>query len=295
MVLLLGKNGYVSKRFQDFFNYKQIDFTVISLRDLQSPYNIINILRDLKPKYVINCIGYTGVPNIEACENNKQECLYVNVVLQEIIADACKKWNIPMGYVSSGCIYQEHEISYWHEFNETDFPNFSFAFKNCSWYSGTKALGESVVTKSWEKVRVFRLRMPFNHIPSDKNLISKFLKYPKIWSYPNSISNLDEFVKACYLSMEKEIPYGIYNLTNPGSITAKEILDYGKIYEITKPVYEYFKNIEEFKQVTSSPRSDCVLRSDKILESGIELLNIHESVDTTFRNWNQDTSFPFWN
>ena len=35
MILVLGKTGYVSKRFQDFFQYKNIDHQVISLRDLK--------------------------------------------------------------------------------------------------------------------------------------------------------------------------------------------------------------------------------------------------------------------
>jgi hypothetical protein len=36
MILLLGKNGYVSSRFQDFFKYKKVDYSVESLREYTS-------------------------------------------------------------------------------------------------------------------------------------------------------------------------------------------------------------------------------------------------------------------
>jgi len=294
MILVLGKTGYVSKRFQDFFQYKNIEHQVISLRDLKNPYEFSSILSRCRPEFVLNCIGYTGNPNIESCEHHKEDCLYVNVSLQEIIAEACRKHDIALGYVSSGCIYEENKDSFWHEFTEEDVPNFSFPYKNCSWYSGTKALGESVVKKTWGKTYLWRLRMPFNHQDNDKNLIVKLLKYPKVWSYPNSISNLDEFVQSCYKSYVNNIPYGIYNMTNPGSISAKEILDIGKTHHITKPVYQYFRNLAEFNEVVTVTRSNCVLDTTKIGQQNLEMMNISDSIDWCFRYWKRNELFPFW-
>lgn len=294
MILLLGKNGYVSKRFQDFFDYKKIEYKTFSFNDHKSPLILGNVIRDLRPDFVINCVGYTGNPNIEACENDKEECLYVNVSLAELVADLCKKYDVPLGFVSTGCIYQEQEATWWHEFKETDRPNFSFLYKNCSWYSGTKALGESLVNKTWEKTWIFRLRMPFNHISHEKNLITKYLKYPKIWNHPNSISNLDEFVSSCYIAMEQNIPYGIYNMTNPGSITAKQILDIGKKYNVTKPIYEYIEDLEEFKKMTSAPRSNCLLDTTNIRINDLPMSHIQDSVHRTLSNWNNTESCLFW-
>ena len=152
-----------------------------------------------------------------------------------------------------------------------------------------------MVKKTWEKTYLWRLRMPFNHQDSDKNLITKLLKYPKVWSYPNSISNLDEFVQACYNSFIQQIPYGIYNMTNPGSISAKEILDIGKRHHITKPIYQYFKNLNEFNEAVTVPRSNCVLDTAKIGQQNLEMMNITDSVDWCFRYWKRNELFPFWN
>lgn len=294
MVLLLGKNGYVSSRFIDFFEYKNIQYKAFSLKNENSPYVVKNIIDSVKPRFVINAMGYTGVPNVDSCEDHKKECLYANVVLAEIVADACRKKNIPLGFVSSGCIYQEDDINWWETYSERNVPNFSFAYDNCSWYSGTKALGESLVRKSWDKTYIWRMRMPFNHIESHKNYLSKIFNYDKVWSSPNSLTNLDEFVRAAYQSMNAEAPYGTYNMCNHGETTAKRIHSLAKAYNIGRESYEYFQNLEEFNSVIKTPRSNCVLNTNKIRNEGIYMLPVEESLEKCFSVWNQKEKLIFW-
>jgi UDP-glucose 4,6-dehydratase len=294
MILIFGKNGYVSKRFQEYFDYKEIPYSVVSLKDKPTSYWAEEMIRVYNPTFVLNCIGYTGKPNVDGCEDNKQECLFVNVILAEKITQACEKYNIPLGYVGSGCIYQEDKVEWWKEYKETDFPNFCFDFKNCSWYSGTKALAESLVQKTWHKSYIWRLRMPFNHLENEKNYIGKILKYDKIWSAANSLTNLDEFVKNCYKCIEKKIPYGIYNMTNSGGINAKEVLNIAKKFNITKNCYEYFSDESEFLKTVKTPRSNCVLDSNKIENAGIHFLPVEESLIKTFEIWNKEDSTIFW-
>ena len=45
---------------------------------------------------VINASGYTGRPNVDACEDNKDDTWYYNVTVPGIIADTCMehmKWH----------------------------------------------------------------------------------------------------------------------------------------------------------------------------------------------------------
>lgn len=295
MVLLLGKNGYVAKRFIDFFEFKNIKYKSVSLKN-ESPYKLSEILKQTQPRFVINAMGYTGVPNVDACEKEKEECLYANVILAEVVADECRKANVPLGFVSSGCIYNEHEVEWWRTFKERDWPNFSFYNKNekCSWYSGTKALGESIVRKSWDRTRIFRLRMPFNHIDCSKNYLSKIFSYDKIWSCDNSLTNLDEFVRAVYQAMNTETPYGTYNIVNHGGISAKRIHTLAKAYNLGKKSYEYFENLEEFNKVVKTPRSNCVLDSIKIKTENIYMLPVEDSLEKCFLSWNQTDAKIFW-
>jgi len=287
MILILGKNGYISKRFQDYFDYKNIKYVASSLRPKNYPLN------DKKYSLIINCLGYTGNPNVDSCEDHKEETLYVNAMLAEFIAENAKKTNVPLIHVSSGCIYNNvNNTSY--EYPENIKPDFSFFTRNSSWYSGTKALGESLVSKTWNKSYICRLRMPFNHLDESKNYISKILKYPKVLSIENSLTNVDEFVKCCYLLYEKEAPYGTYNITNPGGITAKEVLEIAKEYGIKKSVYEYFESLEEFNKIVKAPRSNCVLSTKKLEELGLGLTNVRESLKKCFEKWNEKNEKIFW-
>jgi len=295
-VLLLGKNGYISRRFIDFFEFKKIQYKSVSLKESESPYVLESILKQTKPRFVINAIGYTGVPNVDSCEDHKEECLYVNVVLAEIVANECRKANVPLGFISSGCIYNEDKIEWWNTFKESDYPNFSFYNQNkkCSWYSGTKALGENIVGKSWDRTRIFRLRMPFNHLENSKNYLSKIFNYDKVWSSMNSLTNVDEFVRAVYQAMNAETPYGIYNVCNHGGISAKQIHNLAKSFKIGKESYSYFKNENEFISVIKTPRSNCVLNTSKIKTEGIYMLPVEESLEKCFKVWNQKESTIFW-
>jgi len=70
-VLLLGGSGYVGNAFQSFFAAQEITFHNFSSRG--SGYTnfsaLEKVLRELRPSFVINAAGYTGKPNVDACEH----------------------------------------------------------------------------------------------------------------------------------------------------------------------------------------------------------------------------------
>jgi dTDP-4-dehydrorhamnose reductase len=136
--------------------------------------------------------------------------------------------------------------------------------------------------------------MPFNHVDEDKNYISKLLKYPKVWSAPNSLSNTDEFVQSCYNLYNTGAEYGTYNMTNPDAMTAKEVLELAAEYGIKKDVYEYFESQEEFDKVIKTPRSNCVLDTTKLEKTGCGMLPVRISLQKSFENWNKKDETPFW-
>lgn len=296
MVLILGENGYISQRFQRFFDYRCKTYKVLSMHN--SAWWELNLLHSkYKFEVIINCIGFTGKPNVDACEDNKKECLVVNSIFAEKLADWCKEKDVKLVHVSSGCIYNSPwSYNKFMPYNEDSSPDFSFynELDDCSWYSGTKALGESLVRKTWDKHYICRLRMPFNHIDEDKNYISKILKYPKVWSSPNSLTNVDEFVEACYRLYSKEAEYGTYNITNPGGISAKEILEIAKEYGLTKEKYEYFENMAEFSQYIKTPRSNCVLDTEKLRKANCDLMPVEDSLRRAFKVWNKKDATIFW-
>src|SRR5215204_2182626 len=174
-IWLLGASGYVGRAYQRLFAQRGIECAPIARADLDyyDEETLIAALRETKPSFLINSAGYTGKPNVDACELNKTACLQGNAVLPGILRSACEKLQIPWGHVSSGCIYTGRREG-GGGFREDDPPNFSFRTNNCSFYSGTKALGEEVLQGATQTY-LWRLRIPFNEVDSPRNYLTKVM------------------------------------------------------------------------------------------------------------------------
>ena len=286
MILLLGGNGYVGNAIQKNLNLREIPFVVASRRDADYSRQtvLVKMLEDLRPRFLINAAGYTGKPNVDACEIHQTECLAGNAVLPGVIRAACEQTQTAWGHVSSGCIFtgaKEQGTG----FTENDPPNFSFRQNNCSFYSGTKALGEELLEGA-EQCFVWRLRIPFNDVDSPRNYISKMMRYDRLLMATNSLSQLDEFANACVDSWLKRIPFGTYNLTNPGSVTTRDVIRLILQYHLSEKSFQFFDSDEQFMQLAAkTPRSNCVLDSSKAIAAGLQLTPIEEALETAMRSW----------
>ena len=238
---------------------------------------------------LINAAGYTGKPNVDACEFAKAECLSGNAVLPGIIREVCEDLKTPWGHVSSGCIYSgsRPDGKGW---TEEDEPNFTFRRPPCSFYSGTKALGEEVLDGA-ENCFIWRLRIPFNHEPSPRNYLQKLLNYDSLLEAENSVSHLDEFVQKCIECFEKEVEPGIYNMTNPGSVTTRQVTEWMIQEGLTDKQFNFFKSEEEFmEKAAKTPRSNCVLDTTKAEKAGIGMRPIEEAMRESMQKMVKGTS-----
>ena len=201
-----------------------------------------------------------------------------------VIAQACEAANIPWGHVSSGCIYTGSRPD-GSGFTEKDAPNFTFRQNNCSFYSGAKALGEEVLAR-YASVYIWRLRIPFDQFEHSRNYLTKLMRYSRLLDAVNSISELHEFVEASLLCWKRRVPFGIYNITNPGSVTTREVVDLIKKSGICDRDFDFFHSEDEFmRTVARTPRSNCVLNCDKLSSTGIRLTEVHEAIERDLRNW----------
>ena len=146
MIYLLGGSGYVGGAYQALLTRRGVPFRNVRRAELDYSNGALlrEALRRDRPEFLINAAGYTGKPNVDACERQKAECLLGNAVLPGIVADACAEAGVPWGHVSSGCIYSGARPD-GAGFTEEDTPNFTFRAGPCSFYSGSKALGEEVL------------------------------------------------------------------------------------------------------------------------------------------------------
>ena len=101
----------------------------------------------------------------------------------------------------------------------------------------------------------------------------------------NSLSHRGDFVKACLDLVEQEAPLGIYNVTNPGSVTTEEVV--GLIKDILLPDrdFKYYLSDEEFYKDNVAPRSSCVLNTDKLENSGVKIRPVREALWNSLRRF----------
>jgi UDP-glucose 4,6-dehydratase len=312
MILLLGATGYIGEAFARELGRRKKEFVPLSRKQVDyTRFDVLlEFLRAKKPSFVLNAAGFTGKPNVDACELDKAGTLAGNTLLPQTIAHACLAAGIPWGHVSSGCIYSGAKVSEHGKvrvekdmakaelhalaeqkspailgFTETDTPNFSFRDQPCSFYSGTKALGEEAIAAIGQSY-IWRLRIPFDEFDNERNYLSKVQRYPKVYENVNSVSHRADYVSACLDLWERRAPFGIYNVTNPGYVTTRHVV--GLIEKYLKPArkFEFWQNDEEFYKVAAkTPRSNCVMDSSKLIGAGVRIRGVEEALEHALKNW----------
>ncbi len=286
MIYLLGGSGYVGSAYQVMLQKKGIPFRNLCRTevDYSNESKLTALLRQTSPEFLINAAGYTGKPNVDTCELHKTQCLLGNATFPGIIANACNAAGVPWGHVSSGCIYSGTRAD-GSGFTEDDTPNFTFRTNHCSFYSGTKALGEEVLAGQ-PNVFIWRLRIPFNEIDNPRNYLTKLLRYETLLEATNSISQLEDFVTATFTCWEKRVPFGTYNVTNPGQVTTHEVVYSIKKSGVSDKNFHFFRDESDFmKKAAKTPRSNCVMSSAKLAAVGIQIAEVHEAIDRDLRRW----------
>jgi dTDP-4-dehydrorhamnose reductase len=286
MILLLGASGYVGQAFVRQFRELNLEHLEISRKtvDYYDPVALAAFIRDKKASFLINSAGYTGKPNVDACELHKADCLLGNAVLPGRIREACETAGIPWGHVSSGCIYTGRKAD-GAGFCEEDAPNFSFRSDHCSFYSGTKALGEEILADALG-VYIWRLRIPFDHNDNPRNYLTKLLRYERLLEAENSVSHLGDFVSSCLDCWQRKLPFGTYNLTNPGAVTTSQVAELLRSHRITDKHFVYFDDESDFMlNAAKTPRSNCVLDTSKLQANQLPMRPVDIALEEALRMW----------
>jgi len=303
MIILLGATGYVGGAFRALLESRGIAYQAFSGHDVVygGKELFADCLKSLSVSFVINCSGYTGKPNVDACELDKSNCLNGNAVLPGLVREVCSSLGIGWGHVSSGCIFggERPGGGGW---REDDAPNFCFRSPPCSFYSGTKALGEEVLgwreesgdEGEWAAWRhesiaegyVWRLRIPFNEVDGHRNYLTKLQQYDRLLEARNSLSQLNDFVSACWQCYERRIPFGIYNVTNSGSVRTSDVVSMIKRLGVSDKVFDFFENEDDFMlKAAKTPRSNCVLDTSKLEAAGVRMRPVEEALEWSLKNW----------
>ncbi len=279
-LIILGHTGYIGQAFVAESKKRGWELLLPSREQYDNYEGLVSLVDG--HDFLINCAGYTGKPNVDACETRKADTLLGNVVLPQIVADACRATGLKWAHVSSGCVYDgaSDQIS-WTENHE---PNFSFRHEPCSFYSGTKALAEELLAN--EPCYIWRLRIPFDNIDSPRNYISKLLRYERVYDNTNSLSHRGDYAKACLDLFEKDSPLGIYNVTNPGFVTTRSVIGLIKKHLGVDKNFLFWDNDSDFyTKGALARRSNCILDTEKIRKAGVIMRPVNEALEHALKNW----------
>ena len=289
--LIYGSAGWIGHQFIELLEKQNIDFFcgVSRVDNLQS---LIDEFDAYYPTHVCCFIGrthgaignkkYTTIDYLEQ-KGKLVENVKDNLYSPLILADLCKKRNIHLSYLGTGCIFQYDDTHPFGQevngFQECDKPNFFD-----SSYSIVKGYTDRIMHDLFsDTVLNVRIRMPITNENHSKNFITKILTYEKICSVPNSMTVLPELLPVM-LDMALNKTVGTVNLTNPGLISHNEILEMYK--EIVDPEFTWQNmSLEEQSAVLSAGRSNNFLDTQLLQEKYPNVKNIKDSVKDMLTLW----------
>lgn len=277
ILLFGGKSGWIGQKLVPILQESGYDVYCAESR-LENRTDILNEIRRINPDAIVSTAGITGSPNVDWCEDHKQETLRSNVIGTLNLADITAMLGIHCTNLGTGCIYEydsEHNLENLKGFTEEDTPNFTGSF-----YSKTKAMVDGLLL-NYPNVLNLRIRMPISDDLHPKNFITKITKYKKVINIPNSMSILYDLLPLIPVMIERNLT-GNYNFTNPGVISHNQILDLYKNYIDPTFSYENF-TLDEQAKVLKAKRSNNCLDCSKLLKEFPHIPSIQTSITEVFK------------
>lgn len=211
-ILLLGEKGYLGS-----FLYKKLDTDILENRKL---YN-----NGKQYQYIINCIGK---PNLEYCEENKEETDYSN---RDIINDIQKYYpNSKIINFSSYYVYNDKGLC-----NEDSNTTYKYN------YTRQKLEGEQLVKNgvSFRVGKLFGNNLGQQNKLTEHVINSNNVTLDEVYFNPTSVQQV---LKVIEFELKNNNLQGIYNLSNDGVTTH---YDYGvfinEILGTNKTINKVFK------------------------------------------------------
>ena len=269
-VLITGANGMLAKEVKnEFKNYELIctDVDELDITDLEA---VQAFVKKVKPDLIINCAAYTAV---DKAEDEKELAEKVNRVGPKNLAITSKENDITLVHISTDYVFGGNKpLNEVYKEDDEKEPN--------TVYGITKLQGEDEIQKNCNKYYIFRTAWLFG---DGKNFIRTMIKLGTEKEEVNVVSDQHgsptytvDLAKVIFEAVTKQIPYGIYNVTNEG---------YTTWYEFTKKIFE-LKNItckvnsvtsEEFASKAKRPKNSK-LSKEKILAQGINLPSYEDAL-----------------
>lgn len=196
----------------------------IAEMDITDKNSVDAVISRVQPQAVIHCAAWTAVDAAED-EENIPKVRAVNATGTQYIADACKKIDAKMMYISTDYVFDGQGTSPW----QPDCKD----YKPLNIYGQTKLEGELAVANTLDKYFIVRIAWVFG--VNGKNFIKTMLNVGKTHDTVRVVN--DQIGTPTYtydlarllVDMIETDKYGYYHATNEGG--------YISWYDFTKEIY----------------------------------------------------------
>src|SRR3990167_2962441 len=152
-ILIIGKNGQVGsslvlEAIKNCINYIAISRDECDITNQDAVTRFFERKHDFD--FIINAAAYTQV---DAAENNLESARAANYFAVQYLAEAAKKYNIPLIHISTDYVFDGEKTTAYSEDDATNPKNV---------YGQTKLDGENILKKTWEKHIILRVSWVFS-------------------------------------------------------------------------------------------------------------------------------------
>lgn len=173
LVLVLGKNGQVSKSINKFKSNAKFDLSFVdsSHINLNTDFKqkLCDCINQFKPSFIVNAAAFTAV---DAAEKNIDSAMQINGYAVGIIAKLCSKFNIPLFHYSTDYVFGD---------NGSDFLSPKYKKNPLGAYGKSKLLGEELINQMVSKnnLKAIILRISWVFSENENNFVNTILNLSK--------------------------------------------------------------------------------------------------------------------
>ncbi len=213
-ILIIGKTGTLGKAFARICTERFISHRLLGREDVDitDPQQIENIIKQHDPWAIINTAGFVKVDEAEIAVN---DCFNSNTVGPQLLASACKKYQLRFLTFSSELVFDGNKQSPYYESDEVSPLNV---------YGKSKADAEYLVLKIYSEALIVRTSSFFSpwdkynfihHVIETISADNNFVAANDIVISPTYVPDLVNICLDLLIDKEKNI----WHLTNKGETT----------------------------------------------------------------------------
>ncbi|QOY54060.1 SDR family oxidoreductase [Candidatus Sulfurimonas marisnigri] len=227
-ILILGSTGLIGHQVYNYLksnsDYKLLNIsyrkklqydTIIA--DVRDEDYFVDIIKNIKPNYIVNCIGVL----INGANENPENAIFINSYMPHRLTRLADEIGAKLIHISTDCVFSGNKKEPYIESDEKDGKDT---------YAKTKGLGEIINNKHLTlRTSVVGPELKtdgeelFHWFMNQSETINGFTK--AIWSGVTTL----ELAKAVKWAIENDIT-GLYHVTNNKSINKNELLNLFKKY-----------------------------------------------------------------